>query len=60
MKSIEANDNTRVKQTISSVSLFAEVNITEIEASVTLFAFVVLISQFHENDVFSIDRDPRM
>ena len=37
-----------------------QINITEIEASVTLFAFVILISQFLENDTFSIEIDLRM
>ena len=45
---------------ISSVSLFLEINITPIEASVTRFAFVILISQFLENDMFSIEMDPHM
>ena len=40
------------------VSLYLEINITQIEASV--FAFVVLISQFLENDMFSIEMDPSM
>ena len=64
MKSTAANDNGRVKQTIcsvnSSVSLLLEINITQIEASVTLSAFVILISQFMENDMFSIEVDPRI
>ena len=45
---------------ISSVSLFLEINITLIEASVMLFEFVILISQFLENDMFSIEMDTRM
>ena len=45
---------------IPGVSLFLEMNITQIEASVTLFAFVVLISQFLDNDMFSIEMDPGM
>ena len=45
---------------ISSVSLFLEINITQIEAFVALFAFVVLISQFLENDMFSNEMDPCM
>ena len=49
----------RLCSAISSVSLFLEINITQIEASVTLFSFVILISQFLENDMFSIKMDPR-
>ena len=45
---------------ISSESLFLEINITQIEASMTLFAFVILIAQFLQNDMFSIEMDPRM
>ena len=37
-----------------------EINNTQMEASVTLFAFVVLISKFLENDMFSIEMDPRI
>ena len=50
----------RLCSAISSSSLFLEKNITQIEASVTLFAFVILISQFLENNMFSIEMDPRM
>ena len=50
----------RLCSSISSLSLFLEINITKIEASVTLFAFVILISQFLENDMFSIKMDPHM
>ena len=50
----------RLCSATSSVSLFYEINITQIEESVTLFAFVILISQFLENDTFSIEMDPRM
>ena len=52
MKSIAGNDNRSVKQIV----LFFKRK----EASVTLFAFVVLISQFLENDMFSIEMDPCM
>ena len=45
---------------LSSMSLFLYINITQIEVSVTLFAFVIFISQFLENDMFSIEMDPRM
>ena len=58
MKSIDGNDNRRVKQTTGM--LYLEINITQIEASVTLFPFVILISQFLENDMFSIEMDPCM
>ena len=60
MKSIARNDKRRIKQTIphiSSVSLFLMKSITQIKASMTLFAFAVLISQFLENDLFSIEMD---
>ena len=43
-----------------SMSLFLEIDITQIEASVMLFAFVILITQFLENDMFSIQMDPWM
>ena len=36
----------RLRSPISSVSIFLEINITQIEASMTLFAFVISISQF--------------
>ena len=45
---------------ISSVSLILEINTTQKEAYVTLFAFNVLISQFLENDMLSIKMDPSM
>ena len=45
---------------ISTVSLSLEINITQIEASLTLFAFVVLISQLLENGMFSFEMDPCM
>ena len=48
----------RLCSAISSVSLSLEINITQIEASVTLFVFVILISQFL--DMFSIEMGPRM
>ena len=48
----------RICSSISSVSLFLVINITQIEASVTLFAIVILISRFLENDMFSIEMDP--
>ena len=65
MKSTEADDNRRVKQATcmlrySSVSLFLKINITQIEASVTIFSLDILISQFLENDMFSIEMAPRM
>ena len=41
----------------STARLFLEIKITQIEASVTLFAFVFLILQFLENDMFSIEMD---
>ena len=44
----------------SSVALFLEINITQIGETVTLCAFVILISQFYENDMFSIEIDLRM
>ena len=49
----------RLCSAILSVSLFSEINTTKIEAPVTLFAFVILISQFLENNMFSIEIDPR-
>ena len=45
---------------ISRVSVYLDINITQIEASVTLFAFVDLISQYLENNMFSIKIDPCM
>ena len=46
---------------ISSVLLFLKINFTQIEASVTLVAFsFFLISQFLENDIFSIEMDSWM
>ena len=42
------------------MSLFLEINITQIEASVMLLAFVVLISQFLENGMFSNEMVPCM
>ena len=45
---------------MSSVSLLLEIIITEIEESVMLFPFVILISQFFENDMFSSEMDPLM
>ena len=62
MKSIAANDKRRyeVNRLCSTVSLFLEINITQTEASVTLFALVVLISQFLENYMFSVEMDPRL
>ena len=50
----------RLCSAISSVTLFLEINITQIEASVMLFAFVSLIAQFLQNDMFSIEMDPCM
>ena len=50
----------RLYSVISSVLLFLEINITQMEASVTLFAFVILTSQFIENDMFSIEMDLHM
>ena len=50
----------RLCSAFSSVLLFLEINITQIEASVTVFAFVILISQFLENDMFSIEMDPQV
>ena len=41
---------------ISSVSLFLQINITQIEASMTLFAFVILISQFLENEMVFLSK----
>ena len=48
--------------TASLITFFLEIIITQIEASVTLFGFVNLIhvSQFLENEIFSIEMDPRM
>ena len=63
MISIARNDNRRVKQIVSLYfkhMAILEINITQMEASETLFAFVVLISQFLENDMFSIEMDPCM
>ena len=37
-----------------------EINVAQMEASVTFFAFVILISQFLENDMFSNEMDTRM
>ena len=42
------------------MSLFLEINITQIEASDMLSVFVVLISQFLENDMFSIEMNLHM
>ena len=56
MKSIAGNDNRRVKQTMlyfKRVGIF-RINFSQIEASVMLFDFVVLISQSFENYMFSI------
>ena len=50
----------RLCSAISSVSLFLEINITKLEASVALFTFAIWISQFLENSMFSIEMDPRM
>ena len=44
----------------SSRSLVLEINIDQIEASVTLFAFIIQISQFLENDMFSIEMHLQM
>ena len=44
----------------SSVSLFLEIHITKIEASLTQFAFVIFILQLIDNDMFSIEMDPRV
>ena len=64
MKSTAANDNGRVKQSMlryfKRVTIFRDTHYPNIEASVTLFAFVILISQFLENDMFSIEMDSRM
>ena len=53
----------RVQQTVlryfKRVAIFSDKN-TQIEASMTLFAFVVLISQFIKKKMFSIEMDPRM
>ena len=51
MKSVEGNNNRIV------MPLFLEINITHIEVFVTLFAFVILISRFLENVIFSIETD---
>ena len=65
MKSTLTNDNGREKQTTgmlhySCVSLSLEINIIQIEVSMTLFAFVILILQFLENNMFSIKIDQCM
>ena len=63
MKSTAANESRRDKQTMlryfKRVAIL-EITITQIEASVTLFALVISISQFLENDMSSIKTDPRM
>ena len=63
MKSTAANDNRRVKKTMlryfKGITIL-EINFTQIEASVTLIAFVFLMSQYLENDMFSIEMDPCM
>ena len=45
---------------ILNVLLFLEVNFTEMKASVTLFSCYCFISQFRENDIFSIEMHPCM
>ena len=45
----------RLCSALSSVSLFLEMNITQKEASVMFFEFVILISQFLENNLFSFE-----
>ena len=54
MKSMKANDNRRVKQTMlrnfKRAAIFRDKHYPNIEASVTLFAFVILTSQFLENN----------
>ena len=44
----------RLCSAISSVLLYLEINITQIEESVMLFAFVILISQFFEKDIIDL------
>ena len=58
MKSIATNDNRRVKQTI--LRRFKRVAIFRDKHYVTLLAFVILTSQFLENDMFSIEMHSRM
>ena len=63
MKSTAANDNRRVTQTLlrfQACRYFLEIHITQIEPPATPLAFDVLISQFLENDMFSIEMDPPM
>ena len=63
MKSTAVNDNRRDNQTVLCYFkhvAFLEINITQIEASMTLFVFVILISKFLENDMFSIKKALRM
>ena len=60
MKSTAGNDN-RVKQKMhlyfKHVTNFRD-KLTHIETAVMLFTFVILISQFLETDMFSIEMDP--
>ena len=46
-----------IKELSRLYTLFIEINITQIEASVTLFAFFVLVSPFLEKDRFPIKMD---
>ena len=48
----------RLCSAISSVSRFLEINFTRIEETVTLYTFVVLISQFLENYMLSNQNGP--
>ena len=60
MKSITGNDNRRVKYTMlyfKRVAIFRDKHYPNRSAFMMLFAFVVLISQVLENDIFSIEMD---
>ena len=50
----------RLCSAISRVLLFLEINITQIEASVTRFVFVILVSKFLRNDMSFIEMGLRM
>ena len=45
---------------VYETTMSLEINITQIEASMMVFALVMLISQFLENCMFSIEMDTRM
>ena len=63
LKSTAANGDKRVKQTMlryfKCITIFRDKHYPN-RSFVTLFAFVTLIAQFLQNDMFSIEMDPRM